>query len=98
MDQLCLPRKPSRWVNVVTTAAVGALTALTIVGRMSDPAHDQWLVLDIVDGLVAAALIPTVFRWPVQGALALAVLAAFSPAATPPSTVGTLTVALRRPF
>jgi signal transduction histidine kinase len=37
-------------------------------------------------------------RWPVPGALALAVLAALSPAATPASTYATLHVALRRRF
>jgi signal transduction histidine kinase len=37
-------------------------------------------------------------RWPVPGALVLAVLAALSPAATPAATYATLHVALRRPF
>ena len=37
-------------------------------------------------------------RWPVPGALALAVLAALSPAATPAATYATLHVAQRRPF
>jgi signal transduction histidine kinase len=37
-------------------------------------------------------------RWPIPGALALAVLAAVSPAATPAATYATLHVAQRRPF
>src|SRR6202044_2059551 len=42
--------------------------------------------------------LPVLLRWPVPGALALAVLAALSPAATPASTYATLHVSLRRRF
>src|SRR6202034_3426778 len=44
------------------------------------------------------ARLPVLLRWPVPGALALAVLAALSPAATPASTYATLHVSLRRRF
>ena len=94
----CGPRRAPMWATVAAMGSIGVLSALTIVGRMSDPAHQKWLVLDIVVGIIAVALVPTLVRRPVHGALALAVLAALSPAATPPSTVGTLTVALRRPL
>jgi signal transduction histidine kinase len=48
--------------------------------------------------VAACALLPVLLRWPVPGALALAVLAAVSPAATPAATFGTLYVAQRRRF
>ena len=47
---------------------------------------------------MACALLPVLLRWPVPGALALAALAAVSPAATPAATVGTLHVAEWRRF
>jgi signal transduction histidine kinase len=56
------------------------------------------LVLDVAVGVAACALLPVLLRWPVPGALALAVLAAVSPAATPTATFGTLYVAQRRRF
>ncbi|NIK58783.1 sensor histidine kinase [Kribbella shirazensis] len=104
MEELCAPERPeetrrsSRSVELVAVGAVAMLVALTIVGRIPDPEHRGFLVLDIAVGLAAVALIPLVIRRPVPGAIALAVLAVFSPAATPPATVGTLTVAMRRPF
>jgi signal transduction histidine kinase len=98
MEELCVPVKPSRRLDIVSTAAVAVLVAATIVGRLPDVEHRRFLVLDIVVGVAAVALIPVVVRRPVPGAIALAVLAVFSPAATPPSTVGTLTVAFRRPL
>jgi signal transduction histidine kinase len=98
MDESCVPRKPTRRAEITAVAAIAVLVALTVVGRLPDPEHGKFLVLDVVVGLVSVALTPLVFRRPIQGALALAVLAAVSPAATPPSTVGTLSVALRRPL
>ncbi|MGW5195783.1 sensor histidine kinase [Kribbella sp. NPDC004138] len=94
----CVPPKPSKQVDLVATGAMGLLVALTIVGRLPDPEHDKFLLLDIAVGVVAVALIPVALRRPVPGAIALAVLAALSPAATPPSTLGTLNVAMRRPW
>ena len=79
-------------------AVVGGLSAATIIGRQSDSTERPWLALDIAVGIVATGLIFTLGRRPVTGALVLAGLAALSPAATPPSTVGTLTVAQRRPL
>lgn len=93
-----MPRKAPWWVTIVSMGLIAALTGTTIVGRLSDPAHRKFLVLDVAVGIVSVALLPIMFRRPVPGAIALAVLAAVSPAGTPPSTVGTLTVALRRPF
>jgi signal transduction histidine kinase len=80
------------------TTGIGALTAATIVGQASSHEASGLLTLDIAVGLVACALVPVLLRWPVPGAVALAVLAALSPAATPAATLGTLYVAQRRPL
>jgi signal transduction histidine kinase len=94
----CMSRKAPWWVTAVSMGLIAVLTGMTVVGRLSDPSHRKFLVLDVAVGIVSVALLPIMFRRPAPGAIALAVLAALSPAGTPPSTVGTLTVALRRPF
>ena len=78
--------------------APAALTAATIWGQAAGDTSSTLLILDVAVGLAACALLPVLLRWPVPGALALAVLAALSPAATPAATYATLHVALRRPF
>ncbi len=98
MQESCAPVRRTRWANLMAIAVVGGLSAATVIGRQSDGTERQWLWLDIVVGIVATGLIFTLGRRPVSGALVLAGLAALSPAATPPSTVGTLTVAQRRPL
>ena len=80
------------------TTGIGALTAATILGQASSHESSGLLILDIAVGLVSCALVPVMLRWPVPGAVALAVLAALSPAATPAATLGTLYVAQRRPL
>jgi len=80
------------------TTGIGALTAATILGQATSHESSGLLILDIAVGLVAVALVPVMLRWPVPGALALAALAALSPAATPAATLGTLYVAQRRPL
>jgi signal transduction histidine kinase len=80
------------------TTGIGALTAATILGQASSHESSGLLILDIAVGLVSCALVPVLLRWPVPGALALAALAALSPAATPAATLGTLYVAQRRPL
>jgi signal transduction histidine kinase len=80
------------------TTGIGALTAATIFGQASSHEASGLVILDIAVGVVACALVPVLLRWPVPGALALAVLAALSPAATPAATLGTLYVAQRRPL
>ena len=74
------------------------LTAATIWGQATSHESSGLVILDVVAGVVACALVPVLLRWPVPGAVALAVLAALSPAATPAATLGTLYVAQRRPF
>ncbi len=80
------------------TTGIGALTAATILGQATSHESSGLLILDIAVGVVACALVPVLLRWPVPGALALAALAALSPAATPAATLGTLYVAQRRPL
>ncbi len=78
--------------------AIGCLTGLTVWGQFSSGVSNALLVLDISVGVASVALVPVALRWPVAGALALSVLAAISPAATPAATVAVLLVAQRRPF
>jgi signal transduction histidine kinase len=85
-------------VTVSVLAAIGGLTAATIWGQSAGSTSSGLLILDVAAGLAACALLPVLLRWPVPGALALAVLAAVSPAATPAATYATLHVAKRRPF
>ncbi len=91
-------RGPGLATTAWVTAAIGALTAATIWGEFASHTAASLLVLDVAVGVAACALLPVLLRWPVPGALALAVLAAVSPAATPAATFGTLYVAQRRRF
>src|SRR5580692_1344177 len=77
---------------------MAALTAATLWGQASSDISSTLLIFDIAVGLASLALLPVLLRWPVPGALALAVLATLSPAATPASTYATLHVSLRRRF
>ncbi len=85
-------------MTVSVLAGVGALTAASIWGQAAGDTSSALLILDVAAGLAALALLPVLLRWPVPGAIALAVLAALSPAATPAATYATLHVALRLPF
>lgn len=98
MESSCPPLPPGRRVDLIAIVVVGALSALTIAGRHSSPREQSWLWLDIVIGTVATSLVLGLRRRPVGTGLVLAGLAVLSPAATPPSTAGTLTVAQRRPL
>jgi signal transduction histidine kinase len=89
---------PGLPVTVSVLTGMGALTAATLWGQASGDISSTLLIFDIAVGLASLALLPVLLRWPVPGALALAVLAALSPAATPASTYATLHVALRRRF
>jgi signal transduction histidine kinase len=91
-------RGPGLAVTAGVIAGIGALTAVTIWGQFDSHTATRLLVLDVAAGVVACALLPVLLRWPVPGALALAVLAVVSPAATPAATFGTLYVAQRRRF
>jgi signal transduction histidine kinase len=93
--------KSQRRRRIGATIAGGVivtLVALTIWGQFDAHRAGGLLGLDIAVGLLSCALLPVLLRRPVAGALALAALAALSPAATPPATVGALHVAQRRRF
>jgi signal transduction histidine kinase len=86
-----------RSIQVQVIASTVVFSAVNVWGRYdADPGG--LLALDIAAGLIGCALLPFVFRRPMTGALTLAVLAALSPGATPPSTVATNQVAQSRTF
>ncbi|MFC4947060.1 sensor histidine kinase [Pseudonocardia sp. GCM10023141] len=87
-------RPPGVAVTAGVMLAVGALTAVTLLGRSDD--GTPWFWFGIAVGVVAVALLPVLLRRPVPAAVALAALAALSPAGTPAATVGTLLVAQRQ--
>ncbi|WP_243714415.1 sensor histidine kinase [Actinomadura bangladeshensis] len=79
----------------ILLAVSAALVGLTVWGRWSSGGS---LPLDIAAGAAGCALAPLLLWRPVPAALALSVLAALSPAATPVASMGVLHVAQRRPF
>jgi signal transduction histidine kinase len=85
-------------VTAGVVVPIGALTAVTIWGQATAHEAPGLLILDVTAVPAVCALVPVLLRWPVPGALALAVLAAVSPAATPAAATGTLLVAQRRTF
>ena len=93
-----MSESPGLPTTVSVLTGIGALTAATLWGQASGDISSALLTLDIAAGLASLALLPVLLRWPVPGALVLAVLAALSPAATPASTYATLHVSLRRRF
>lgn len=99
MEQTCTPSRRRRWNGfAITLAAVASMSSLTVVSRHSAGADPDWLIFDLAVGLASCVLVPLLLRRPVTGALAMAVLAALSPAATPAATIGTLFVARRKPL
>ncbi|MEU4828765.1 histidine kinase [Actinomadura sp. NPDC023710] len=86
------------WCAAGVAAAAGALGALTLWGRFSADVAGAVLALDIAVALVSWLLSPLLLWRPVGVALALTVLAALSPTATPAASMGVLQVAQRRPF
>lgn len=85
--------RPSGRTVAAATVAMGLLSAWTLVGERSSPGSPAApLLLDVAVGLAAVALVPVLFRRPVPAAVALAVLAALAPTATPPSTAATYVV------
>ncbi|HEX7745326.1 MAG TPA: histidine kinase [Micromonosporaceae bacterium] len=78
------------------TAGIAVLTGLSIWGQYQGQPVGALLGLDLVVGVASCVLVPVALLRPVPGALALAVLAGTSVAATPAATMGTLMVAQRR--
>jgi signal transduction histidine kinase len=87
-------RRGARLEPVIWMIAMAALTGATIAGGGSG----SYLPLDIAVGAVSVALVPLLRRWPVPVGLALSVLAAVSPAATPSATVAVLIIAESEPL
>jgi signal transduction histidine kinase len=95
------PQRPGRHrATAIAVAAVGSLAVSTIAGELSrQPRPAAWMLgLDVAVAALGCGLLPLMFRWPVPVAVALAALAALSPAATPLSTAGTLQIARMRRF
>jgi signal transduction histidine kinase len=85
-------RRGARLETVIWTCAMAVLVGATLVGLATQP----YLALDIAIGVASLALVPFLARWPVQAAIALSLLAAVSPAATPPATMAALLVGWRQ--
>ena len=88
------PRSMRTGAAIVFVVA-GVLIALTVWGG---PGTGGSLVLDVAVGTAGWLLSPLLLWRPVPVALALQVLAALSPAATPVASMGALEVAQRRSF
>ncbi|MFI5912585.1 sensor histidine kinase [Dactylosporangium sp. NPDC051541] len=84
------PDRPPRAAAAIVAVTIGALTAASLV-----PTHDP---LDLATGGLAVAGVVLALYRPVAGGLALAVLAALSPVATPAATSAVFTAARRRPL
>jgi signal transduction histidine kinase len=72
--------------------------AVLVGATVAGSASGSYLALNIAVGVVSVGLVPFLDRWPVPVALLLSLLAAFSPAATPPATLAALLVASWRRF
>jgi signal transduction histidine kinase len=87
---------PKKWILGVTGLSV--CIAATAYGEYASGVAAGWLVVELVIGVLALALIPLTFTRPATAALVAAVLAAVAPTATPVSTFSTMWTARRRSF
>jgi len=85
-------RRGARLEAAIWTGAMAVLVGATLASVDTQP----YLALDIAIGIASLALVPFLARWPVQAAIALSLLAAVSPAATPPATMAALLVGWRQ--
>jgi signal transduction histidine kinase len=92
------PRGPGLVVTICATAALGVLIAATLLGLSQADTTGRTLGLDVAVAVLSCGLIPVTLRWPLAGGLALGVLAALSPVATPPATAAALIAARQRRF
>ncbi|XVU27556.1 sensor histidine kinase [Actinoplanes sp. CA-054009] len=92
------PRPPGASAVVAIVTVSGVLIASTLFARWGGRALGPLFALDLAAGLLSWAVTPLLAWRPVTGTAVLTVLAAVSPAATPPATIGALQVAWRRPF
>ncbi|MEU6075840.1 histidine kinase [Micromonospora sp. NPDC047074] len=89
-------RRPAIAAHAAMLVVSGVLVAATILGWWSDRSPGPLLALDLTAGALSWLLTPLVVWRPVATTAVLTVLAAVSPAATPPATIGALQVARRR--
>ncbi|MFG1779554.1 sensor histidine kinase [Micromonospora sp. NPDC049048] len=89
-------RRPGLATTAVLLGVSGVLTAATILGWWSGRSPGPLLALDLAAGALSWLLTPLMWWRPVASTAVLTVLAAVSPAATPPATIGALQVARRR--
>jgi signal transduction histidine kinase len=73
---------------------MAVLVGATITGSGTG----TYFALNVAVGVASLALVPLLVRWPVPVAVLLSLLAAVSPAATPPATMAVLLVACWRRF
>jgi signal transduction histidine kinase len=88
-------RRRARAESAVTTCTMAVLVGVTLQGGGIGSSYQA---LDIPVAVASLALITLLRRWPVQVTLLLSALAAVSPVATPPATLGALVVARWRPL
>ena len=89
-------RRPSIAALAAILGVSGVLIAVTILAWWSDHPPGQLLALDLAAGVLSWLLTPLMLWRPVATTAVVTVLAAVSPAATPPATIGALQVARRR--
>jgi signal transduction histidine kinase len=89
-------RRPGAAAVAALLGPSGVLIAVAILGWWIDRPPGPLLALDLAAGALGLLLTPLLLWRPVAATAVLTVLAAVSPAATPPATIGALQVARRR--
>ncbi|WP_320068642.1 hypothetical protein [Micromonospora sp. RTGN7] len=89
-------RRPRLVALATLLGSSGVLVAVTLVGWWGSRPAGPLLALDLVAGALSLLSMPLMLWRPVAATAVLTVLAAVSPAATPPATIGALQVARRR--
>lgn len=83
---------------IVLVLFVAACSGGSWWGDVASGTPMTWLVVDLVVGVVACAMIPLLHRWPVTVGVLLGVLALVGPTATPPANIAALHVSQVRRF
>jgi signal transduction histidine kinase len=83
-------------VRAIVLVALPVLVAVQLVVLATTVSSRSWLALDVAAAVASVGLLPVLLRRPVAAAVSLALLAAVSPAATPPATAGVVYVTHRR--
>jgi signal transduction histidine kinase len=82
----------------IVLAAVAVMVGPTLWAVANGHAQPRLLTLDVTVAVLGWVASPVLLWWPVAGSIGLTVLAALSPVATPPASLGVLQVARRRRF